>query len=182
MNVNIVNENRLAGIVKIRGPFDCKGYCKLNCCGCCSRNSCCETCCSGTVCGYNCKECKCECKNCLPESFCFCLNCRECKCEFRNCLPESCCCCLNCRDCQIECKKNNCCSGSDSGTKLNSCGNLCIKKRYSCEILLPNQEIKYFIFYNSCLFSCNCGKCLRKSCGLSFTINDISGKEVGEIT
>ena len=80
------------------------------------------------------------------------------------------CCCLNCRDCQIECKKNNCCSGSDSGAKLNSCGNLCIKKRYSCEILLPNQEIKYFIFYNSCSFSCNCGKCLRKSCGLTLLL------------
>ena len=89
MDVNLIIENRLAGIIKIRGCDDC---CLCTCCQCIGIDCSC----------FDCDNC-CNCDNCCKsDNCCKCDNC--CICGI-SCCGDSC----NCCDCDNCCICGNCC-------------------------------------------------------------------------
>ena len=184
MPINIIAQNRIAGILKIHGlpstnnsftnicflsafcPF-CFLACFLclNCCPFCSFEF--------GDCGKSDKNssgcCNCDC--CNSDKKCPC--CDENKCSFALCEKSKCPCCVENRCCCGLCEKSKgpcsccCCCNCNSNSASQNIKYCCAKLNYHREILSPNKELKYNIYLNSHI----CGnKCLRRRKGLDFFI------------
>ena len=176
MPVNIISENRIAGIVKLVYNKD---ICLCPCFPCYQCDICCPNCELGSCCdGCDCNCCKedptkCCCGLC-PRPQCCCCDPNRCCCGL--CPRPQCCCCDPNRCCCGLCPKSEgccCCpcSFSFSCKGLCNCA-LCKWFPYCAEILDINLQLKYYVFNtNRCSY---CSKCLKRRIGLDFNICDIN--------
>lgn len=187
MPVNIIEENRIAGIVKIHGLPGDKG---------CSSCACFFLpCCLLPALIFSCPFCSCECGDCgnSSDKSSGCCNCDCCNSDKKcPCCDDKRCCCGLCEKSSCPCcDDNRCCCGLCEKSKGPCCCCCCCncdcnennttsqccwdKLSYHVEILSPNKELKYRI----CLTSHNCGnKCLRRRKGLDFFIADANNNPI----
>ena len=204
MPVNIIEENRIAGIVKIHGLPGDKGcsscaclflpccflpalifscpFCSCECGDCGNSSDKSSGCCNCDCCNSDGKSsecCKCDC--CNSDKKCPCCDDNRCCCGL--CEKSSCPCCDDNRCCCGLCEKSKgpccccCCCNCESNDNTTTQNIKCCwdKLSYHVEILSPNKELKYRI----CLTSHNCGnKCLRRRKGLDFFIADANNNPI----
>ena len=174
MPVQIIPENRIAGIVKLL-PNEDECDCPCSPCRPCRPCGPCKPCCPCKPCS-GCDCCK-RCPCCDPKRCC-CGLCRrpDCAC----CDPNRCCCGL-CPKCGCFCfcnYDNGCCCFPICSNCCKSCP-CCQCHPYCAEINYPNNTLKYYIF-NTNICGCCC-KCLKRKSGLDFNICDINKNPIGTI-
>ena len=189
MPINIISENRIAGIVRLVYYKD-KCFCPFcpcfPCCPCCPCGPC-QPCCGCPDCcdcgGPNCCNCKCpNCCNCKVPN-CPCCDPKRCCCGL--CKKPECCCCDPNRCCCGICKKPECCHNDSCcccpcpccccGPSQCKC-TCCKYFNYCAEILDKNNQLKYYVINNN---KCGCFcKCLKRRTGLNFNICDLNKKPI----
>ena len=175
MPVNIVSENRMAGIVRL---IYNKDICLCPCFPCYQCDACCPdctigSCCKGKCCDPNCcrdDPSRCCCGIC-PKPQCICCDPNRCCCGL--CPKPQCICCDPNRCCCGLCPKSDgCCCCCSFSCNISCSGSSCKWFPYCAEILDSNIQLKYYVFNtNRCSY---CSKCLKRRIGLDFNICDVN--------